>query len=155
DLADPIVRHAITSSFIPDSSAAEQAWMNEAFRHSAHGFDAARRLRTRVEADVTEIASAIRIPALVLNTEGDTNPPLGESRLAASRISGAHLVALPGRNHVILEREAAWPRWAQEVRAFLREARPEGSPFAALSERELDIARLMGGGLDNAQIAAR
>jgi pimeloyl-ACP methyl ester carboxylesterase/DNA-binding CsgD family transcriptional regulator len=155
DIPDPLVRHAITASFIPDSSAAQQAWMNEALRLSAHGGDAARRLRVRLEADVTAIAPGVRPPTLVINTEGDTNPPLAESRLAASRIPGAHLVALPGRNHILLEDEPAWARWVEEVRTFLGGDRPHGSPFQALSARELELARLLGAGLDNAQIAAR
>jgi pimeloyl-ACP methyl ester carboxylesterase len=60
DMPDPIVRHAITASFIPDSSAAEQAWLNEALRLSAHGGDAARRLRVRLEADASAIAREVR-----------------------------------------------------------------------------------------------
>ena len=155
DMPDPIVRHAITSSFIPDSSAAQQAWLNEAQRLSANGADAARRLRVRLEADVTGIAAGIGCPTLVLNTEGDTNPPLSESRLAASRIPGAHLVTLPGRNHIVLESEPAWRRWVEEVRAFLDQDRAQGSPFECLSDRELELARLLAAGLDNAQIAAR
>ena len=155
DMEDPIVRHAITSSFIPESTAAQQAWLNDALRRSAFGHDAARRLRTRLSADVRGIASEIACPTLVLNTELDTNPPLAESRLAASLIPGAQLVALPGRNHVLLPDEPAWPRWLAEVRAFLREGALRGSPFEKLSARELELARLIAGGLDNAQIAAR
>ena len=155
DIADPLVRHAITASFIPDSSASQQAWMNEALRLSAHGADAARRMRVRLEADVTAIAAGVRPATLVLNTERDTNPPLAESRLAASRIPGAHLVTLPGRNHILLEDEPGWPRWIEEVRQFLGADRMSGSPFESLSMRELELARLLGAGLDNAQIAAR
>jgi DNA-binding CsgD family transcriptional regulator/pimeloyl-ACP methyl ester carboxylesterase len=155
DLPDPIVRHAITSSFIPESTAEQQAWMNEALRLSAHGADAARRFRVRLLADVTAIAREVRAATLVLNTESDTNPPLSESLLAASRIPDAHLVALPGRNHILLEDEPAWPRWLEEVRSFLEGDRARGSPFEGLSPRELELARLIAAGLDNAQVAAR
>ncbi len=155
DMPDPIVRHAIASSFVPHSNATQQAWFNEALRLSAHGRDAARRMRVRLEADATAMAPGVRAPTLVLNTEGDTNPPLSESRLAASRSPGAHLVSLPGRNHVILEDEPAWPRWTEEARKFLGEDRASGSPFERLSARELELAQLLGAGLDNAQIAAR
>jgi pimeloyl-ACP methyl ester carboxylesterase/DNA-binding CsgD family transcriptional regulator len=155
DMPDPIVRHAITSSFIPESCAAQQAWLNEALRLSASGHDAARRLRTRLEADARGLAARVRCPTLVLNTELDTNPPLAESRLAASLIAGAHLVSLPGRNHVLLADEPAWRRWLAEARPFLRTEPPRGSAFAKLSERELELARLVADGLDNAQIAAR
>ena len=155
DLQDPIVRHAITSSFIPDSTAAQQAWFNEALRASAFGADAARRLRTRLAADVTALATGIACPTIVLNAEHDTNPPFAEGRLAASLIPGAHFVALASRNHVLLSHEPAWRRWQDEVAQFLRrKAPPEGS-FGALSTREIEVAALIADGLDNAQVAAR
>ena len=155
DLQDPIVRHAITSSFIPDSTAAQQAWFNEALRASSFGADAARRLRTRLEADVTALAPRIACPAIVLNAEHDTNPPFAEGRLAASLIPGAHFVALASRNHVLLAHEPAWRRWVDEVAEFLRRPASPGGAFHALSEREIEIAALVADGLDNAQVAAR
>jgi pimeloyl-ACP methyl ester carboxylesterase/DNA-binding CsgD family transcriptional regulator len=155
DMKDPIVRRAITSSFIPDSSPAQQNWFDDALRASALGADAARRLRTRLNSDVRHLASQVRCPTLVLNSEGDTNPPFSEGRLAASLIPGAHFVALPSRNHVLLAHEAAWSRWIAEVEAFLDAPALQGSAFARLSERERELALLISEGLDNAQIAAR
>jgi pimeloyl-ACP methyl ester carboxylesterase/DNA-binding CsgD family transcriptional regulator len=155
DMEDPIVRHAITSSFIPDSTPAQQAWFNDALRASSRGSDAARRLRTRLNSDVRELARRIPCPALVINADKDTNPPLSEGRLAASLVPGAHFVTLASRNHVLLATEPAWRRWLEEVRAFLRQDALEGSAFAALSPRELELATLISEGLDNAQIAAR
>ncbi len=155
DMSDPIVRHAITSSFIPDSTAAQQAWFNAALRDSSLGADAARRLKVRLNSDVRDLAARISCPTIVLNSEYDTNPPFAEGRLAASAIPGAHFVALASRNHVLLEHEGAWRRWLDEVRAFLRQDAPQDSAFARLSPRELDLAKLIAQGLDNAQIAAR
>jgi pimeloyl-ACP methyl ester carboxylesterase/DNA-binding CsgD family transcriptional regulator len=155
DMDDPIVRHAITSSFIPDSTSAQQAWLNAALRESARGADAARRLSVRLNADVRDLARRVACPTLVINADRDTNPPLAEGRLTASLIPGAHLVTLPSRNHVLLETEPAWRRWLEEVRAFLRGHEIAGSAFAALSPRERELAALIAEGLDNAQIAAR
>jgi DNA-binding NarL/FixJ family response regulator len=155
DMADPIVRHAITSSFIPDSTAAQQAWFNEALRASVGGEDAARRLRTRLNSDVRDLATQVKCATIVLNAEHDTNPPFAEGRLAASLIPGAHFVALSSRNHVLLAHEPAWRRWLDEVNAFLSQPSARGSAFAKLSPRELDLATLIAHGLDNAQIAAR
>ncbi len=76
DMKDPIVRRAITSSFIPDGTPAQQAWFDEALRASAFGADAARRLRTRLNSDVRDLATRIGCPTIVLNSEGDTNPVL-------------------------------------------------------------------------------
>jgi DNA-binding CsgD family transcriptional regulator/pimeloyl-ACP methyl ester carboxylesterase len=155
DMADPIVRHAITSSFIPDSSPAQQAWFNDALRASALGSDAARRLRTRLASDVTSLAPGIACPTLVLNARHDTNPPFEEGRLAASLVPGARFVALSSRNHVLLAHEPAWRRWLDEVGAFLRRSPAASSAFAALTKREQELLALMTEGLDNAQIAAR
>jgi DNA-binding NarL/FixJ family response regulator len=155
DMADPIVRHAITSSFIPDSSPAQQAWFNEALRASAFGSDAARRLRTRLASDVTAVAPRIACPAIVLNARHDTNPPFEEGRLAASLVPGAQFIALSSRNHVLLANEPAWRRWQDEVGAFLRRTPAPSPPLAALTRREQDLLALVAEGLDNAQIAAR
>jgi pimeloyl-ACP methyl ester carboxylesterase/DNA-binding CsgD family transcriptional regulator len=155
DMQDPIVRHAITSSFIPDSTPGHQAWLNEALRESCRGADAARRLGIRLNADVRDLAREVACPTLVINADKDTNPPLAEGRLAASLIPGAHLVTLASRNHVLLATEPAWRRWLEEVRSFLREDALGGSAFSALSPRERELAALIAEGLDNAQIAAR
>lgn len=155
DMEDPIVRHAITSSFIPDSTSAQQAWFNDALRESSRGSDAARRLRTRLNADVRDLTRRVACPTLVINAAKDTNPPLSEGRLTASLVPGAHFVTLASRNHVLLAAEPAWRRWLEEVRAFLREDALEGSAFAALSPRERELATLISEGLDNAQIANR
>jgi pimeloyl-ACP methyl ester carboxylesterase/DNA-binding CsgD family transcriptional regulator len=155
DLRDPIVRHAITSSFIPDSTAAQQAWFNEALRTSSRGADAARRLRTRLEADVTALAPRVSCPTIVLNSEHDTNPPFEEGRLTASLIPGAHFVALASRNHVLLAHEPAWRRWLAEVVPFLRRGVSTAAPFETLTARETEVVALVAEGLDNAQVAAR
>ena len=155
DMKDPLVRRAITSSFIPDATPDEQAWFDEALRKSATGADASRRLFTRLNSDVTGLAPRVACPTIVLNAEQDTNPPFAEGRLAASLIPGAHFVALASRNHVLLAREPAWRRWVEEVEAFLRRPAAHDSPFARLTARELDLATLISAGLDNAQIAAR
>lgn len=155
DMADPIVRHAITSSFIPDSTAEQQAWLNDAMRTSVLGADAARRLRTRLASDVTSIAPAIACPTIVLNARHDTNPPFEEGRLAASLIPGAQFVALSSRNHILLEHEPAWRRWRDEVETFLARPHASQSPVATLTPRERDLLALVAEGLDNAQIAAR
>ena len=50
---------------------------------------------------------------------GDAAVPFEEGRRMAARIPSDRFVALEGHNHLILEDEPAWPRFLQEVRAFL------------------------------------
>ena len=42
-----------------------------------------------------------------------------EGRLVAARIPGAQFVELPGRNHVLIESEPAWPLFLQELGKFM------------------------------------
>jgi pimeloyl-ACP methyl ester carboxylesterase len=56
---------------------------------------------------------------LILHTRDDAAVPIQEARLIASRIPGARLVELPGRNHQLRTTDAGWPIYEQEFRAFL------------------------------------
>jgi hypothetical protein len=47
--------------------------------------------------------------------------PFEQGRLIASRIPLARLVALDGRNHLLLPHDPAWVAFVSEVRRFLRE----------------------------------
>ena len=94
-------------------------------------------------------------PTLVSHPTRDTRVPFDEGRLIASLIPGARFVPIESRNHILLENEPAWPRWLEEVRAFLPASHAGGAAFAALPPRELELVELIAQGLDNAQIAAR
>ena len=54
-----------------------------------------------------------------LHCRDEAAVPFEEGRRVAAGIPGARFVALDGRNHLIFEHEPAWPRFLQEVRAFL------------------------------------
>ena len=59
------------------------------------------------------------MPTLVLHCRDEAAVPFEEGRRVAAGIPGARFVALEGRNHLIFEHEPAWPRFLEEVRAFL------------------------------------
>jgi len=71
--------------------------------------------------DVTDLAPLVRVPTLVLHATGEGVVPFDIGREIAALIPGARLVPLEGRNHILLESEPAWPRFADEVRKFLAE----------------------------------
>jgi DNA-binding NarL/FixJ family response regulator len=80
-----------------------------------------------------------------------------EGRELAARIPGARLVALDSDNHITLADEAAWPVIVDELAAFLAPDRvaastPTGA-LRSLTDRELDVLRLVGQGRDNAEVA--
>jgi hypothetical protein len=45
--------------------------------------------------------------------------PFQEGRLLAGLVPGARFVALDSRNHILLERDAAFERFVDEVERFL------------------------------------
>jgi pimeloyl-ACP methyl ester carboxylesterase len=69
---------------------------------------------------VTELLSLIAVPTLVLHSRGDARVAFEHGLALARAIPNARFVALESRNHLILSHEAAWPRYIDEIRGFLR-----------------------------------
>ncbi|WP_202841445.1 alpha/beta fold hydrolase [Luteimonas saliphila] len=117
--AEPSFRQFFTSQFIPDGSAQQHEWFNELERLSTSPANAARFMREFALIDVVDLLPHVRCPTLVLHSRDDVRVPVAEGRLVAERIPGARFVTLHSRNHLLLEHEAAWPHWLEEVSAFL------------------------------------
>ncbi len=120
---NPAFRQFFTSTFVPDGTPEQMAWFNELQRLTTSPENAARIRATNDNVDVTEYLTEVSVPTLVLHCRDDAVAPFEEGRRMAAMIPGARFVALEGRNHLILEDEPAWPRFIDEVRAFL--AAPE------------------------------
>jgi pimeloyl-ACP methyl ester carboxylesterase len=69
--------------------------------------------------NVVELLPQVRVPTLVLHCRDDAVQPFDEGRRIAAAIPGAHFVPLEGRNHLILETDPGWPKFREEVGAFL------------------------------------
>jgi pimeloyl-ACP methyl ester carboxylesterase/DNA-binding CsgD family transcriptional regulator len=151
--ANPAVRQFFTTQFIPEASLEEHRSWNEYERLATTPQNAARFMQEFDRIDVTALAPQVRCPALVLHARDDERVPFDEGRRLASLIPDARFVPLQGRNHMLLEHEAAWSEWLRAVREFLPRS-PAGA-FAALTRRERDLVELIAQGLDNAQVAAR
>jgi hypothetical protein len=54
-----------------------------------------------------------------MHSRDDARVPFDQGRRLAAGILGARFVLLASRNHLILEDEPAFPRFLQEMRAFL------------------------------------
>jgi len=151
--SNPAFRQIFTSRFIPDGTAEQLAWFNELCQKTTSPDMAARLLRMRAEMNVVDLLPQVRVPTLVIHARDDNITPVAEGRLLASSIPGAQFVELPGKNHVLLEGEPAWPRFQEAVLDFTGlTAAPESDAFASLSPREREVLALLSEGLGNAQI---
>ena len=151
---NPVYRQLFTSRFVPGASDEQIRWFNELCRVTATPEMAARTMEFRLQIDDTELLPRVSVPTLVLHARGDEAVSHAQSRLIASRIPGATLVELDSRNHILLEPEAAWTRFKQEVLDFTgRAGAGEGDArLASLSSRERDILDRIAKGCTNLEI---
>ncbi len=118
---NPAFRQMFSTLFFPDATPAETAWFNELQRISTSPDNAVRLQSAFASIDVRHLLPHITVPTLVLHTRDDAIIPFDVGRAMASAIPGAEFVALESRNHLLLEKEAAWPRALDCIQAFLKE----------------------------------
>jgi pimeloyl-ACP methyl ester carboxylesterase len=116
---NPAFRMMFTSRFIPGATPEQMHWYNDLQRKTTRPQNAVRIRRANDDIDVTDLLPHVRVPTLVLHCRDDAAVSFEEGRRMAAGIPGARFVALEGSNHLILERDPAWPRFMAEVREFL------------------------------------
>ncbi|MGA0606625.1 alpha/beta fold hydrolase [Phenylobacterium sp. VNQ135] len=121
DLDTPAFLQMFTSLFIPDSSPEDQHWFNTTQKLSTNGENAYAIQRSGADMDVDHLLPQIKAPTLIAHRRGDAVVPFEVGREIASRIPGARFLPLEGRNHIILEPDPAWRRFADAARSFLDE----------------------------------
>jgi len=67
----------------------------------------------------------VRHPTLVLHARGDQAVPFEQGEALARGIRGVKFVPLESNNHILLEDEPAFQRFADELRGFLGEEADE------------------------------
>jgi len=155
---NPTFRQVFTSRFAPEGTDEQIGWFNDICRKTLTADIAAKLLESRAMIDVTDLLGKVRAPTLVLHARGDAVVPITEGHILAAGIPGAQFIELDSNNHVMLEHEAAWKRFCDEVLEFTGlkgSTDAEDRAFAALSPREREVLALMTEGLGNAQIAER
>lgn len=151
---NPAFRELFTSRFIPGGKAEQLAWFNDMCRKSVSPEVAATILEARGHTNIVDLLPKVSVPTLVMHCRDDAVVAFNEGKLLASSIPGAQFVELPGRNHILLEDEPAWPKFQEAVVDFLGVA--HGSDvFAALSPREREILALISEGLGNTAIGEK
>ena len=157
---DPGFRQVFALHFFPDASPELHAAFNETARLSTSARNASRLMREIWSLDVLTLAAQVKCPTLAIHARSDARIPFENGRKLAALISGARLVALDSRNHILLESEPAWQSFVEEFRGFLPgvagvPTTPASGAMALLSAREREVIELIAEGLDNHQIAAR
>ena len=147
-------RQMFAMSFIPGATMEQVNSLSELQRRSASPQNAVRIIRGFFDIDVQHLAPKLSCPTLILHARNDRRAPFEQGRNLASLIPNARLVPLETENHILLEHEASFARFFEELRAFVptRTLGPRG--FPELTSRETEILERIAQGLDNAQIAA-
>ena len=111
-------REVFARQFVPDAQTDEIAWFNDQLRMTTNSTNAPLLEGAFHSIDVTDLARKVTTPTLVLHATGDRGVPFEEGRNLAGLIPSARFVALNSRNHVLLQRDAAFPQFINEIERF-------------------------------------
>ncbi len=154
---NPAFRQVFTGLFIPDGTPEQVHWFNELERLSCTPEHAMRTMAAFGQIDVSDDASRVQCPTLVLHARGDARAPFVEGRHMASLIPGAEFIPLDSRNHVLLRHEPAFAEAFGHINHFLdahqRAQSAHHAAFASLTPRERELLELLAHGLDNLQMS--
>ncbi len=119
---DPAFRQVFAMQFIPDGTQEDWRAFNELHRRTTSADNAARFMEAFGRVDVRDLCPRVRVPTLILHARGDLRVPFEAARELAGLIPDSRLVPLDSRNHILRADEPAWPRFLEEVDAFLGDA---------------------------------
>ncbi|MGO9609983.1 MAG: alpha/beta fold hydrolase [Verrucomicrobiia bacterium] len=117
---NPAFRQLFTSSMMPTATKEQMEAFNELQRLSGSSEGAVRYMQSVGDLDVRDLLSRVRAPTLVMHVRDELTVPIERGRELAAGIPGARFVALPGKNHVLLEQDPGLPRFFEELTDFLK-----------------------------------
>lgn len=117
---NPAFRQIFTSLAMPTATKSRADAFNELQRLSASPECAVRYLETIANLDVRQLLSQVKAPTLVMHVRDDPMVPSDLGRELAAEIPGALFVALPGKNHMLLEQDPGLPRFFEELKDFVK-----------------------------------
>ncbi|WP_232666625.1 alpha/beta fold hydrolase [Pseudonocardia sp. TRM90224] len=155
---DSTFRRVFTNLMIPGATERQAGWLDELQARATSTENAVNARTERMRADARELLPEIATPTLVLHARGDRMVDFAEGRELAKSISRSRLVSLDSDNHITLADEPAWPVVVDEVAAFVRQdgmgAPATSAALRSLTDRELDVLRLVSQGYDNERVAS-
>jgi pimeloyl-ACP methyl ester carboxylesterase/DNA-binding winged helix-turn-helix (wHTH) protein len=118
---DPHYRQVFVSRFLPEGTQEEWRAFDELQTRSTSAENAWRFLQEFADIDVTDLAPRVTVPTLIVCGRREPENMFEQSRLLASLIPQSRLVPLDTCNHLLPERDPAWPHFLAELDAFLPE----------------------------------
>jgi DNA-binding winged helix-turn-helix (wHTH) protein/pimeloyl-ACP methyl ester carboxylesterase len=116
---NPAFRQVFTSLFVPGGTPEQVQWFNELQRKTTSPENAALIRHVSDVLNVVDLLPQVKAPTLVLHCRNDAIQPFEEGRQLAAAIRDSRFVGLEGENHLILESDPGWPRFKEEVEAFI------------------------------------
>lgn len=116
---DPTFRQMFTSQMMPTATREQANAFNELQRLSASPDSAVRYLDTVSEFDVRHLLPLVKAPTLVMHVRDDVRIPIALGREIAAGIPNASFVALPGKNHIMLEQDPGVAQFSNELKSFV------------------------------------
>jgi pimeloyl-ACP methyl ester carboxylesterase/DNA-binding CsgD family transcriptional regulator len=141
---------ALAGTFVTDPTAEDLASFTRFQRASASAAVAARLLEVYYNTDVRALLPAVLARTAVLHREADAGTRFALGGEVAALIPGATLIPLPGSSHLYYHGD--WQGVLEATLGFLREPADAGPP---ITDRELEVAKLVAEGLTNGAIARR
>ncbi|MEM7443901.1 MAG: alpha/beta hydrolase, partial [Pseudomonadota bacterium] len=118
---NPAYRHFFTSTFMPHATAAQSDSFDELQRLCVTTDNALKIWKMNSVVDVSNLASKITVPTLVLHYRGDRVVPMEEGRRMAAMIPGAQFIQLEGDNHIPLEGSPGFDELFETIDRFVGE----------------------------------
>ncbi|HET9397514.1 MAG TPA: alpha/beta fold hydrolase [Sphingomicrobium sp.] len=116
---NPAYRQLFTSLYLPGANPEQEDYFNEMQRVTTSAENAVELQRVFANIDVTGLLGQVTTPTLVGHSTRDGVVPFESGRALAARIPGARFIAIESPNHLLLETDPGWPKYARIVEEFL------------------------------------
>ena len=119
-LDNPAFRQMFTSLYMPEATPGAGRLVSTRCSASPPRPKTPRRCSGCSRRSTSATCSAkVTIPTLVGHSTRDAVVPFTAGRALAARIPGARFIAVESPNHLLLESDPGWPKYARIVRDFL------------------------------------
>ena len=116
---DPTYRQIFVARFLPEATQEQWRSFDELQQRSTSPDNAWRFVGEFADIDVTNLASKLTMPTLIMCSRREPGNRFEQSRLLAALIPNSRLVPLDSSNHLLPEGDPAWKHFLAEIDRFL------------------------------------